>query len=69
MGCSSSIEELEAKVEKLKLKRTAIREQRKKKIKRLENLTGDEIKREPVPDCFKKTENESSDKENKKNKK
>ena len=63
MGCTSSIEELEEKIAKLKLKRTEIREAKKKKIKRLEQLTDEEIKREAVPDCYVKSE-----KDNKKNK-
>ena len=69
MGCSSSIEELEEKVSKLKIKRDEIRQRRKKKITRLENLTGDEIKRPPVPDCFRKTDSDESDSEDKKKKK
>ena len=69
MGCTSSTEELEAKILKLKIKRTGIREERKKKIARLEKLTGEEIKRESVPDCYAKTENDGSINNNKKKEK
>ena len=66
MGCMSSTEQLEAKIGKLKLERNEIREKRKKKIARLEALTGEKVKREPVPDCFKKTENDKSTSKEKK---
>ena len=52
MGCTSSTEALEEKISKLKIERNELREKRKKKISRLEDLTGDKVKREPVPDCF-----------------
>ena len=50
MGCDDSKEDLESKMLMLKLKRIAIRQQREKKIARLEKLTGEKIIIEPVPD-------------------
>lgn len=52
MGCSSSNEELEEKINKLIEKRNEIRSLKKRKIKRLEKLTNEKFNKEVVPDCY-----------------
>ena len=52
MGCSSTNEDLEARIKKLLEKRNEIRSLRKRKIKRLEKLTNEKYNKEVVPDCY-----------------
>ena len=63
MGCENSKEDLEARMLMLKMKRHAIRQQRIKKIKRLEELTGEKIIVEPLPDYEENDNNNASIKE------
>lgn len=70
MGCSSTNEELEAKINKLIDKRNEIRKLKKRKIRRLEKLTNEKFNKDIVPDCYIETENKENkekneDKENK----
>ncbi len=58
MGCSSSNEELEEKINKLIEKRNQIRSLKKRKIKRLEKLTNEKFNKEVVPDCYVKIKKE-----------
>ena len=67
MGCESSKEDLEARMLMLKMKRLAIRQQRKKKKEKLEQLTGEKIILEPIPDYLEDTDdNIATNKENEK---
>ena len=67
MGCEYTKEDLEARMLMLKIKRLAIRQQRRKKIEKLEKLTGEKIIIEPIPDYLEETnENNPSNKENRK---
>ena len=67
MGCEDSKESLETKMLMLKMQRIAIRQQRQKKIERLEKLTGTKINTEPLPDYLEdNNENIPMNKENKK---
>ena len=68
MGCSTTTEELQEKILKLQLKRNEIREQKKKKIARLEKLTGEEIKKKKIPDYLEKSEDDDNSKKKQKNK-
>ena len=63
MGCENSKEDLEARMLMLKMKRHAIRQQRIKKVKRLEELTGEKITVEPLPDYEENDDNNASNKE------
>ena len=65
MGCENSKEDLEARMFMLKMKRHAIRQKRIKKIKRLEELTGEKIVIEPLPDYEENDDNKASSQENK----
>ncbi len=66
MGCSTTKVQLEEKIEKLKLERATIREQKKKKIDRLEKLKGEEIKKLHIPDYLENSENDIEIKKNSK---
>ena len=67
MGCEYTKEDLEARMLMLKIKRLAIRQQRRKKIEKLEKLTGEKIIIEPIPDYLDETnENNPANKENRK---
>ena len=67
MGCEYTKEDLEARMLMLKIKRLAIRQQRMKKIEKLEKLTGEKIIIEPIPDYLEENnENNPSNKENRK---
>ena len=66
MGCSTTKIQLEEKIEKLKLERATIREQKKKKIDRLEKLKGEEIKKLHIPDYLENSENDIEIKKNSK---
>ena len=66
MGCSTTKVQLEEKIEKLKLERATIREQKKKKIDRLEKLKGEEIKKLHIPDYLENSENNIEIKKNSK---
>ena len=57
MGCTSTNEELEDKINKLIEKRNEIRKLKKRKIKRLEKLTNEKFNKDIVPDCYIETEN------------
>ena len=56
--------QLEEKIEKLKLERATIREQKKKKIDRLQKLKGEEIKKMHIPDYLENSENDIEKKKN-----
>ena len=64
MGCEYTKDDLETKKLMLEMKRIAIRNQRKKKIEKLEKLTGKKILTEPIPDYLE--ESDDKKKENKK---
>lgn len=56
MGCSSTNEDLEARIKKLLEKRNEIRSLRKRKIKRLEKLTNEKYNKVIIPDCYEEIE-------------
>ena len=58
MGASSAREKLESKMLKLKLRRVEIKQERMERIKQLEEITGKEIIREPIPDYIDHSEDE-----------
>ena len=55
MGCEYTKDDLEGRKLVLSLKREAIRQQRKKKIKEFEEMTGEKIVIEPIPDYLEDT--------------
>ena len=61
MGCSSATEDLETKLLMLKIKRVAIQQERNKKIKKLEKLTGEEVIRESIPDYLEESDDNISE--------
>ena len=58
MGASSAREKLESKMLKLKLRRVEIKQERMERVKQLEEITGKEIIREPIPDYIDHSEDE-----------
>ena len=58
MGASSAREQLESKMLKLKLRRDEIKQERMERVKQLEEITGKEIIREPIPDYIDHSEDE-----------
>ena len=58
MGASSTREKIESKMLKLKLRRVEIKQERIERVKQLEELTGKEIIREPIPDYVDHSEDE-----------
>ena len=58
MGASSAREQLESKMLKLKLRRVEIKQERMERVKQLEEITGKEIIREPIPDYIDHSEDE-----------
>ena len=58
MGASSDREKLESKMLKLKLRRVEIKQERMERVKQLEEITGKEIIREPIPDYIDHSEDE-----------
>ncbi len=78
MGASSAREQLESQMLKLKLRRVEIKQERIERLKQLEEMTGKEVIREPIPDYIDHSEDEiniddiqseSEEKEEKKKKK
>ena len=72
MGCATVKEQLESKIMMLKLERVDIRTEREERIKQLQKLTGETIKRKPIPDYYVHEEeinnlHKQQKKENKKN--
>ena len=58
MGASSAREKLESKMLKLKLRRVEIKQERMERVKQLEEITGKETIREPIPDYIDHSEDE-----------
>ena len=58
MGAASAREKLESKMLKLKLRRVEIKQERMERVKQLEEITGKEIIREPIPDYIDHSEDE-----------
>lgn len=50
MGCASVKEKLESQIMMLKLQRVDIIQEREERLKELEKLTGETMKRRPIPD-------------------
>ena len=70
MGCATVKEQLESKIMMLKLERVDIRAEREERIKQLQELTGETIKRKPIPDyCVHEEEINNLHKQQKKEKK
>ena len=65
MGASSTREKIESKMLKLKLRRVEIKQERIERVKQLEELTGKEIIREPIPDYIDHSEDEINVEDNK----
>ena len=61
MGCTSANEDLETKLLMLKIKRVAIQQERNKKIKKLEKLTGEQVVRESIPDYIEDSDDNISE--------
>ena len=64
MGCEDSKDDLEARMLMLTIKRVAIRQQRQKKIEKLQKLTDEKIIIEPILDYL-EDDNITTNKENK----
>ena len=58
MGTTSTREKIESKMLKLKLRRVEIKQERIERVKQLEEITGKEIIREPIPDYIDHSEDE-----------
>ena len=58
MGASSQRERIESKMLQLKLRRVEIKQERKERIKELEELVGEEVIREQIPDYIDHSEDE-----------
>ena len=58
MGATSTREKIESQMLKLKLRRVEIKQERIERVKQLEELTGKEIIREPIPDYIDHSEDE-----------
>ena len=58
MGASSAREKIESKMLQLKLRRVEIKQERKERVKELEEILGKEVIREPIPDYIDHSEDE-----------